>query len=103
MPALSEVANDSRIWMAIALLLAISGSRRRRRTAVAGMIAVGITSAVTNIALKGLTRRSRPGVEVPDARRLEDPESSAFPSGHTASAAAFSGVVGGEIPALWFP
>jgi undecaprenyl-diphosphatase len=31
------------------------------------------------------------------------PDSSSFPSGHTASAAAFSGVIGRAYPAFWLP
>ena len=40
---------------------------------------------------------------VPEARRLSQPGSSSFPSGHTASAAAFSGVVGRQLPGLRLP
>lgn len=103
LPALSEVANHSKLWMAAAVGIAALGGPRGRRTAVAGMVAVGATSALANIAAKGLTRRSRPTSTVPESRRLVQPASSSFPSGHTASAAAFSGVVGDDIPALWLP
>lgn len=103
LPGLSLAASYSRLWTGIALLVALIGGRRGRRAAVAGMAAIGVTSAVTNIALKGLSRRRRPTSEVPEERRLEHPDSSSFPSGHSASAAAFSGVVGAQIPALWLP
>lgn len=103
LPALSEAANYSRLWMVSAAGMAMFGGRRGRQTAITGMVAVGVTSALANIVAKGLTRRGRPTAEVPESRRLEHPESSSFPSGHTASAAAFSGVVGHEIPALWLP
>lgn len=103
MPVLSEVANHSKLWMGTSLLLAAFGGTRGRRTAIEGMAAVGITSALANLVLKGLTRRTRPGSPVPEERRLEQPTSTSFPSGHTASAAAFSGVVGIRIPVLWAP
>jgi undecaprenyl-diphosphatase len=103
LPGLSLAASYSRLWAGIALLIALTGGSKGRRTAVAGLAAIGVTSAVTNIALKGLTRRRRPTSEVPEERRLEHPDSSSFPSGHSASAAAFSGVVGAEMSALWFP
>jgi undecaprenyl-diphosphatase len=40
---------------------------------------------------------------VPEARWLQQPTSSSFPSGHAASAAAFSGVIGRTIPELRVP
>lgn len=103
MPALSEVASYSRLWMGVSAVLAIAGGRRGRWAAAAGMAAIGVTSAVANVVLKGLTNRRRPQAMVPEGRRLEHPESTSFPSGHTASAAAFSGVVGSMVPGLWAP
>ncbi|MGI9584592.1 MAG: phosphatase PAP2 family protein [Acidimicrobiia bacterium] len=103
LPPLSEIASHSVLWVAISILIATFGGRKGRRTAIAGMAAVGATSALANIVFKGLTRRERPHVAVPEDRRLPHPSSSSFPSGHTASAAAYSGVVGREIDFLWLP
>ena len=103
MPGLSRAASNSRIWMAIAAVLAGSGGAKGRRTAVEGMVAVGITSLVANVVLKGLTRRERPSDPVPEERSLPKPDSSSFPSGHTASAAAFSGIVDRAYPVLLIP
>ncbi|HEY6627494.1 MAG TPA: phosphatase PAP2 family protein [Acidimicrobiia bacterium] len=103
LPSLSEIASYSRIWIGVSLGLTAFGGAKGRRSAVLGMAAIGVTSALTNIALKGVTNRKRPQREVPAARRLVHPESTSFPSGHTASAAAFSGVVGREMPGLWLP
>jgi undecaprenyl-diphosphatase len=102
-PPLSEAASYSRLWIGIAVAVAAVGGRRGRRTAVAAMATVGVTSAVANLAMKQAARRPRPDHEVPASRRLEHPGSTSFPSGHAASAAAFSGVVGREIPELWLP
>jgi undecaprenyl-diphosphatase len=103
LPDLSETASYSRIWIGTSLALAAFGGARGRRSAVLGMAAIGVTSALTNVALKGVAKRPRPRRVVPAARRLVQPDSTSFPSGHTASAAAFSGVVGREIPGLWLP
>jgi len=103
MPELSIVATKSRLWMGIAALLAIFGGAKGRRTAIEGMVAIGVNSFVVNIPMKSAVRRKRPSDEVPEERRLAKPQSYSFPSGHTASAAAFSGVVGKAYPKLRFP
>jgi len=103
MPELSIVATKSRLWMGIAALLATFGGAKGRRTAIEGMVAVGVNSFVVNIPLKSAVRRKRPTDVVPEERRLAKPDSYSFPSGHTASAAAFSGVVGKAYPKLWLP
>lgn len=103
MPILSETANYSRLWMGVAGLLAVLGGRRGRLVSARAMTSVAVTSAVANLAAKNLVRRPRPQSGVPKKRRLEQPDSSSFPSGHTASAAAFSSVVGNEIPLLYIP
>lgn len=103
MPALSIAATYSRLWAAIALVLAVFGGRRGRRAAVEGMVTIGVTSLLANMVLKNLLPRRRPTDHVPEARRLEQPSSSSFPSGHSASAAAFSGIVPRTYPKLWIP
>jgi undecaprenyl-diphosphatase len=103
MPELSIVATQSRLWMGVAALLAVFGGSKGRRTAIEGMVAIGVNSFVVNIPLKNAVRRKRPIDEVPEERRLVKPESYSFPSGHTASAAAFSGIVGRAYPKLWLP
>jgi membrane-associated phospholipid phosphatase len=103
MPELSEAASQSRLWIGIAALFAIFGGAKGRRTAVEGMVAIGINSFLANVLFKNIARRKRPTVPVPEARRLVQPESSSFPSGHTASAAAFSGIVDRAYPKLWIP
>ena len=100
MPELSVVATKSRLWMGIAALLAVFGGAKGRRTAIEGMVAIGVNSFVVNVPLKSAVRRKRPTDDVPEERRLEKPKSYSFPSGHTASAAAFSGIVGRAYPKL---
>ena len=102
-PPLSNAANNSALWMGTAALLAAFGGRRGRLVAAEALVAVGVTSAVANLVAKNLVRRKRPETGVPESRRVEQPDSSSFPSGHTASAAAFSGVVGDELTPLYVP
>jgi undecaprenyl-diphosphatase len=103
MPPLSNAANNSVLWLGTATVIAALGGRRGRLIAAQGLVAVGLTSAIANLAAKNLVHRTRPTTSVPEQRRLEQPDSSSFPSGHTASAAAFSSVIGNEITPLLVP
>ncbi|WP_069162604.1 bifunctional phosphatase PAP2/diacylglycerol kinase family protein [Nocardia altamirensis] len=93
-------ANHSRLWMAIAAGLFVAGGRAQRRAAVRGLVAVSLASGMANGVGKPLFPRRRPPVEaVPLQRRLvKPPQSSSFPSGHAASAAAFVTAVALEAP-----
>src|SRR5688572_8792492 len=92
LPRLSVAANYGRLWMGVAVALAVTGRRDTRRAAVAGLVALGVASAATNIVAKGLSGRARPLTDgVPLVRRLRRaPVTTSFPSGHSASAAAFA-------------
>jgi membrane-associated phospholipid phosphatase len=72
---------------------------------VLGVLAIGLASAVTNLALKPVTGRGRPVRSqhhaVSPSRRIQRPASASFPSGHTASAFAFASAVGEEAPSTW--
>lgn len=103
MPALSQAASHSKIWIAMSAVMALVGGKKGRRTAREALTAVAITSFLTNLVAKRLFRRPRPTDEVPESRRLATPESSSMPSGHTASAAAYSRVVGEAYPGLRIP
>lgn len=105
LPRLSHAANHSRLWMAIAALSAALGGRFGRRAAVRGLLAIGVTSAATNLPAKLLTGRTRPDLAiVPEIRRLARvPASTSFPSGHSASAFAFATAASLEQPRLRVP
>lgn len=105
LPLLSRAANHSRLWIALAALLAGGGGRFGRRASLRGMLALGLTSAVTNLPGKLLTGRVRPDLAVvPEIRRLARvPASTSFPSGHAASAFAFATAASVERPALRLP
>jgi undecaprenyl-diphosphatase len=70
---------------------------------VAGLAAVGTASFVVNQPLKALGGRRRPdrdGLGAPQPRWVRMPTSGAFPSGHAASAVAFTVAVGDVVPVL---
>ncbi|MBO1331096.1 bifunctional phosphatase PAP2/diacylglycerol kinase family protein [Streptomyces sp. VRA16 Mangrove soil] len=92
LPRLSRAANHGVLWFAIGGALAVSGSPRARRAAVRGIASLAVASATINTLGKRSVRRARPLLDpVPLARRLKrQPFTTSFPSGHSASAAAFA-------------
>ena len=105
LPALGHTANYSRLWWGITGVLAASRNRRARRAALRGMIAVGVASFGANVVSKQAVRRPRPPVHLMPvvARRHRIPVTTSFPSGHSASAAAFATGIALEWPALAAP
>ncbi|HEV7188877.1 MAG TPA: phosphatase PAP2 family protein [Blastococcus sp.] len=87
---LSNFANKGRLWVVLAALL---GTRKGplRRGAIRGIGSMWVSSAVVNLVLKRLFRRIRPDMtKLRSERRLRrSPVTLSFPSGHSASAAAF--------------
>jgi undecaprenyl-diphosphatase len=103
MRRVSDFANHSKPWFLVAGGLALLGGPQGRRAAVAGLGAIGATSLVVNLPLKMIGERSRPdrhGLGVPVQRWVRMPASGSFPSGHSASAAAFAVAVGDVLPTL---
>lgn len=104
MPPLTRAADNSKLWFAIAAALMASGSKSAQRGATRGVVTLAATSLATNQVAKRIRRRPRPGYElVPLVRQVRRrPTSNSFPSGHSASAAAFAVGVGLENPMLGF-
>jgi membrane-associated phospholipid phosphatase len=103
---LSNAANRSVLWLAIAGGLALVGGRRGRRAAAAGVASIGVSSLLANALLKSIRERVRPDRDTAGViaeRHVHMPGSSSFPSGHSASAFAFATAVGREIPLLALP
>jgi undecaprenyl-diphosphatase len=106
MRSLSGAADHSKLWLAAAAAMALSGGRAGRRAAVAGVGAMATTSFVVNVPLKILLRRARPdrvGARVPNARHVPMPLTNSFPSGHAASGFAFAAGVAGSLPGAAAP
>jgi undecaprenyl-diphosphatase len=102
----SAFANFSKPWILVAGVLALLGGPPGRRAALTGLAAVATTSLVVNQPLKKAGERRRPdrvGLGVPPDRWVRMPSSTSFPSGHSASAAAFAVAVGDVLPALRVP
>ena len=99
----SNAANNSHLWLAIATRLRVTGGGAGRRAAVRGTVAIGVTSALVNMAVKSASSRQRPdpaGVGVPLWRNVAMPTSTSFPSGHAASGFAFAAAIDRDQPSL---
>ncbi|WP_253826245.1 bifunctional phosphatase PAP2/diacylglycerol kinase family protein [Prauserella aidingensis] len=87
---ITRSADKARLWWVVAGALA---TRRGapRRAALRGIGSIGFASLAASFVAKELLPRRRPAASaVPEHRRLaRRPDSSSFPSGHAASAAAF--------------
>ena len=101
----SDFADFSKPWLLTAGVLAVAGGAKGRRAALTGVAAIGVTSFVVNQPMK-MAARHRPrrsSLGVPRARWVGMPSSASFPSGHSASAAAFSVAVSAAAPELRWP
>lgn len=101
MRRLTTAADFSRLWIASSAALALTRGSRGRAAAGAGLASIALTSVVVNAVIKPLARRRRPERDasgVPIARHAPMPATRSFPSGHTASAFAFSTAVGHVLP-----
>lgn len=102
LPKLSRAANHGALWAGVAAVLAAVGGKDNRRAALRGITGLALASASVNGPAKLVFRRARPDADLVLAvRRLaRRPTSSSFPSGHSASAAAFATGVALERPLL---
>lgn len=101
LPRLTSSADHGMLWMGIAGGLALAGTTGRR-AATRGLVSLAVASALANGPAKYLVRRQRPALDAIPVLRLlaEQPGTTSFPSGHSASAAAFATGVSLEWPAL---
>jgi undecaprenyl-diphosphatase len=92
--AVEETAEGTKLWCGAAAVMAWLGGWRGRKAAAAGLAAVAVAQLVSNGACKQLADRPRPPKEWFPHDEVEDrPDSSSFPSGHTAAAVAFTAAV----------
>lgn len=91
MPALSVAGNLGVVWLVLLGTIAAFGKKTGRKIALAGLVALAIGFAASEI-IKELTVRPRPFAVLPDVRLLVSaPPSYALPSGHATSAFAAAG------------
>lgn len=103
---LSKAGNWSALWIVLSGVMATVGGRSGRRAAGHGLMAIGISSAGVNLLAKRVSPRSRPNrddFQHRSDRHVHMPDSSSFPSGHSASAFAFASAVGTELPWVALP
>ncbi|MFF7450418.1 MULTISPECIES: phosphatase PAP2 family protein [unclassified Streptomyces] len=101
LPRLSRSANHGVLWFATAAAMTASRTPRARRAAARGLASLTLASLTINTIGKRSVRRTRPVLDpVPLVRQLKrQPITTSFPSGHSASAAAFAAGVALESPA----
>jgi membrane-associated phospholipid phosphatase len=102
----SDFANFSKPWFLVAGVLALFGGPQGRRAGLTGVTAIGVTSFVANQPMKLVGERRRPDrtqLGIPERRWVQMPSTTSFPSGHSASAAAFAVSVGEVVPGLKLP
>ncbi len=98
--AVEEAAESTKLWWGAAAAMAWLGGRRGRRAAVTGLTALLLGQLMANGLGKRLADRPRPPKEWFPHDEVDDrPDSSSFPSGHTAAAVAFTAGVASAWPA----
>jgi undecaprenyl-diphosphatase len=102
LPPLTSSADHGLLWLACTGVLALTG---QRRAAARGLLSLAVASAAANGPGKLATRRERPDAGLTPMARglLRRPTTTSFPSGHSASAAAFATGVALEAPLLGVP
>lgn len=94
LPPVEEAAEHTKLWWGAAVVMAAGGGWRGRKAAVAGLTSMAAAELVSNGVVKQLVERRRPPKEWIPHDDVEDrPDSSSFPSGHTAAAVAFTAAV----------
>ncbi|MEV6953207.1 phosphatase PAP2 family protein [Streptomyces sp. NPDC051183] len=101
LPRLGRAANHGVLWGAAAAGIAVLGSAGARKAALRGAASLALASATINTVGKWSVRRPRPLLDgVPVVRQPATPPwTTSFPSGHSASAFAFTTGLALEAPA----
>ncbi|MFC9342346.1 phosphatase PAP2 family protein [Streptomyces sp. NPDC057020] len=99
LPAVEEAAEHTKLWWATALVMAVTGGRRGRSAAASGVLAMAVAELLSNGVAKQLVQRRRPPAQwIPHGDVDDRPDSSSFPSGHTAAAVAFTAATAAAWP-----
>lgn len=98
LPAVEETAEHTKLWWGAAVALSAAGWRGRR-AAIAGLASMAVAELASNCVLKPVWNRRRPPKEWISHEEVDDrPDSSSFPSGHTAAGVGFSAAVAAVWP-----
>jgi undecaprenyl-diphosphatase len=81
----SALGDFSLVWHLVGVGRAVRGGRTHEREAARLAAALLVESALVNVGVKSLFRRTRPAWDQHRPRRLRRPRSSSFPSGHATS------------------
>ncbi|WP_319724175.1 phosphatase PAP2 family protein [Streptomyces sp. MB09-01] len=94
LPPVEDAAEHTKLWWAAAVIMTAGGGWRGRKAAAAGITAMAVAELLSNGVAKQVVERRRPPKEWIPHDDVEDrPDSSSFPSGHTAAAVAFTAAV----------
>lgn len=100
----SAVGDYSLIWQLASVARALRGGHHERES-VRLSVALGAESALINLGVKSLFRRTRPQRVAHATRKLRTPRSSSFPSGHATSGFMAATLLAADRPRtrpLWF-
>jgi undecaprenyl-diphosphatase len=101
----SALGDFSLIWHIVGVSRALAGPTQERE-AVRMTAALGVESVLINGVVKSWFRRTRPTWDQPRPRKLRQPHSSSFPSGHATSGFMAATLLGAGRPArtkaLWY-
>lgn len=99
LPPVEEAAEHTKLWWAAAAAMVTGGGWKGRKAAVAGIMSMAAAELLSNGVAKQVVERRRPPEEWIPHDDVEDrPDSSSFPSGHTAAAVAFTAAVAPSRP-----
>ncbi|MGW7054323.1 phosphatase PAP2 family protein [Streptomyces sp. NPDC054887] len=91
LPAVESAAERTKLWWGAALAMAALGGAPERRAAAGGVASMLSAQLIANAVCKQLYERRRPPADIiPHDGAEERPDSSSFPSGHTAAAVGFT-------------
>ncbi|PZG92189.1 phosphatase PAP2 family protein [Streptomyces sp. NTH33] len=98
--AVEETAESTKLWCGAAAAMAWLGGWRGRKAAASGLTALAVAQLISNGLCKQLADRPRPPKQwFPHDEADDRPDSSSFPSGHTAAAVAFTAAIAPTWPA----
>ncbi|MGX1885190.1 phosphatase PAP2 family protein [Streptomyces sp. NPDC055287] len=101
LPAVESVAERTKLWWGAALAMAALGGAPERKAAAGGVVSMLSAQVIANAVCKQLYARGRPSADMIPHDDVQDrPDSSSFPSGHTAAAVGFTVAVALSSPWL---